>query len=215
LLRVRASYEKDTQARSFHMRIPLALVAVVMTVPVSADDTLADQIDIVAPLVNAHDITALGGPGDHVSLVAAIEGRWFTLDTTVRNWEGSGEPDRERLNRAVERLCSDGWENIVTHEVIGPDRFRILQRSPDGKDQGTFEMKPVAGSVRSFSFEADDAYILGIYGLTHAEASRQKEVLTEMRSIEEKGAELWVPTPDLMVSVSASGTEVWGRCPAP
>jgi|GEM_PF-2470487 len=195
------------------MRHSLVLVATLIAMPVLASEELAQQLDVVAPLVNSGQFEALGGPDTSETLVENVDGRWFTLDNTVRNWEGSGAPDRERLARSIERTCADDWENIVTYQATGPASFRVSQTSPSGEDKGTFEMQPVAGTDRTFTAHMDDDYIIKIYGLEDAGAMRQEAILSDMRDRLNEGLQIWMPTPDLMVNVSSAETEVWGRCP--
>lgn len=196
------------------MRFSLTLATVLLAAPTLANEDLAQQIDIVAPLLEAENYEALGGPDTHQALVESVDGRWFTLDNTVRNWEGSGAPDRERLAQSIERTCADTWENIVTHRATGPDSFEVRQESPQGEDHGSFEMKPIPDSQRGFTAEMDDAYIIEMYGLAEAGQLEQDRVLADMRARLDEGYEIWRPTPDLMINVSSLETEVWGRCPA-
>lgn len=195
------------------MRHSLAILAALIAAPALASEELAQQIDIVAPLVNSADFEALGGPDTPDALVEGVDGRWFTLDNTVRNWVGSGTPNRESLARSIERTCADDWENIVIYETTGPDSFRVLQTSPSGEDNGTFDMQPVAGTDRTFTAHMEDDYILTIFGLENADALQQEAVLSDMRDRLSEGQKIWRPTPDLMVNVSSEETEVWGRCP--
>lgn len=195
------------------MRHALVLVATFIAVPVLASEELAQQLDVVAPLVNAGQFEALGGPDTPETLVEGVDGRWFTLDNTVRNWEGSGAPDRERLARGIERTCADDWENIVIQEATGPDSFRVSQTSPSGEDKGTFDMQLVVGTDRTFTTHMDDDYIIQIFGLEDAGTIRQQAVLDDMHDRLSEGQQIWMPTPDLMVNVSSAETEVWGRCP--
>ncbi|ODT68521.1 MAG: hypothetical protein ABS75_20325 [Pelagibacterium sp. SCN 63-23] len=195
------------------MRHFLAILAALVAAPAFASEELAQQIDIVAPLVNSGDFEALGGPDTPESLVQGVDGRWFTLDNMVRNWEGSGAPDRERLARNIERTCADDWENIVIYETTGPDSFRVSQTSPSGEDNGTFDMQPVADTDRTFTAHMEDEYILAIFGLEDAGALQQEAALNDMRDRLSEGLQIWRPTPDLIVNVSSAETEVWGRCP--
>ena len=178
----------------------------------SASESIADQIDRIAPLVAAGEPEQLGGPDTPSEIVSGLSGRWFTLNNTVRNWEREGSSARQYLKQGIERLCADDWENIVTFSATGPDSFRIEQQSPAGEDRGTFDMVAVGGG-REFSTEMDEDYILSIYGLEDAPASRQQELLEEMKVILEGGEEIWLPEPDVMVARSAVEIEVWGRCP--
>lgn len=195
------------------MRLPVTLLALAIANSASASEDLATQLDVVAPLIQSQDYASLGGPDTHEGLVAGLEGRWFTLNTTARNWGSDGVEDREALMRSIERTCSDTWENIVTYSVTGPDSFRVEQRSPDGQDNGTFEMHAVPDTERRFTAEMDDQYILEIYGMTDASPIRQSALLDDMRGRLAEGVDLFKPTPDLTVNVSSYETEVWGRCP--
>ena len=195
------------------MRFVIALVAAATAFPALANDGLAPQIDAVAPLVNAGNFESLGGPDTPQGIVAGIGGRWFTLKNTVRNWTGTGAPDSANLQRNIEQTCADDWENIVTQEAIGPDSFRVVQTGADGQDNGTFDMRVVDGTERTFTTHMEDAYILQIYGLENADALRQDAVLKDMHARMSEGVQIWLPSPDLMVNVSTAETEVWGRCP--
>ena len=195
------------------MRLPVTLLALAIANSASASEDLAAQLDIVAPLIQSQAYASLGGPDTPEGLVAGLEGRWFTLNTTARNWGGDNIEDREALMRSIERTCSDTWENIVTYAVTGPDSFRVEQRSPDGQDNGTFEMHAVTDTERRFTAEMDDQYILEIYGMTDASPIRQSALLDDMRARLAEGVDLFKPTPDVTVNVSSYETEVWGRCP--
>lgn len=191
----------------------LSLVALLFSSVAHANENLASQLDIVAPLVNAGTLDELGGPDDAAGLVETIDGRWFTLDNTARNWEGSAVSS-DALARAVERLCADDWENIVTMTKTGGDRFVTEQRTPDGADNGTFELIATDAADRRFTMALEDNYILAIYGLETAPEAKQQEALAEFAEIVEQGAQIWRPTPDLMVNHTPIETEVWGRCPS-
>jgi len=195
------------------MRHSLAILAAIIAAPAIASEELAQQIDIVAPLVNSGHFEALGGPDTPKSLAQGVDGRWFTLNNTVRNWEGSGAPDRKRLARSIDRTCADDWENIVVYETTGLDSFRVSQTSPSGEDNGTFDMRPVAATDRTFTAHMEDDYILRIFGLEDADALQKEAVLSDMRDRLSEGQQIWRPSPDLMVNVSSAETEVWGRCP--
>jgi hypothetical protein len=178
----------------------------------SASESIAHQIDRIAPLVTAGELERLGGPESPSEIVSGLSGRWFTLNNTVRNWEREGGSARQMLGQSIERLCADDWENIVTFSTTGPGRFRVEQQSPTGEDKGTFDMVAL-GDGRTFSTVMDEDYILSIYGLEDAPAFRQQEVLREMKAIVEEGEEIWLPGPDIMVVRTAIEVEVWGRCP--
>lgn len=195
------------------MRLVIAFVVTAMALPALGNEELAKQIDAVAPLVNAEDYDALGGPDTARTIVDGIGGRWFTLKNTVRNWTGTGAPDRASLARNIENTCSDDWENIVMQEASGPESFRVVQTGPDGEDNGTFEMRSVDDTGRTFTTHMDDDYILQIYGMENADVMRQDALLKDMHERMSEGVQIWLPTPDLMVNVSSAETEVWGRCP--
>ncbi|SFV32678.1 hypothetical protein SAMN05216456_1735 [Devosia crocina] len=196
------------------MRLAIALLASALVQPAFATEQMAQQLDSVAPLIEAENFELLGGPDTHEGIVETVGGRWFTLSNTARNWEGDGSAsDRETLTWAIERTCADDWEIIITHEATGPNSFLVQQLTPDGADKGTFEMEPVPGSERRFSMEASDQYILEIFDMTDADAMRQDAVLADMRARMEEGLDIWMPSPDLMVNVSSFEVEVWGRCP--
>ncbi|WP_240229226.1 hypothetical protein [Devosia lacusdianchii] len=193
--------------------LPTILSALLLTSVAQADESLAQQIDAVAPIVNAGDLDDLGGPSTAAELLQDIDGRWFTLANTVRNWGRDGDDTRATLERAIERLCSDEWENLVTYQALGVDRFRIEQVSPTGEDQGTFEMVSTDPATRVFSTIVDEDYLLAISGLTEAEPAQQKELLDDFKAVAEQGVEVWRPGPDLWVNRNAAEIEVWGRCP--
>lgn len=193
--------------------LPTILSALLLTSVAQADESLAQQIDAVAPIVNAGDLDDLGGPSTAAELLQDIDGRWFTLANTVRNWGRDGDDTRATLEHAIERLCSDEWENLVTYQALGADRFRIEQVSPTGEDQGTFEMVSTDPASRVFSTIVDEDYLLAISGLTEAEPAQQKELLDDFKAVAEQGVEVWRPGPDLWVNRNAAEIEVWGRCP--
>jgi len=197
------------------MRLSLSLTVFLVATPAFSSEDLAQQIDRVAPLVSAADFAALGGPNTPETIVEGIDGRWFTLVNTVRNWEGSGAADLERLQRAIERTCADTWENIVTYEATGPGTFRVVQQSPEGEDQGTFDMVPQNETSRVFTTTLDDDYIKKIFDIdADAPAQVQAAALAEIHALMGAGLEIWRPTPDLMVNIRANDEpEVWGRCP--
>lgn len=193
--------------------LPTILSALLLTSVAQADESLAQQIDAVAPIVNAGDLDDLGGPSTAAELLQDIDGRWFTLANTVLNWGRDGDDTRATLEHAIERLCSDEWENLVTYQALGGDRFRIEQVSPTGEDQGTFEMVSTDPATRVFSTIVDEDYLLAISGLTEAEPAQQKELLDDFKAVAEQGVEVWRPGPDLWVNRNAAEIEVWGRCP--
>ncbi|KAA0971963.1 hypothetical protein FPY71_02225 [Aureimonas fodinaquatilis] len=195
------------------MRLPLVFAFALAATPALADDDLAAQIDMVAPHLASGQLAELGGPEAAEAIVAGMDGRWFTLKTTVRNWEGDGPADRDSLTRTIERTCSDTWENIVTHQVTGPGTFIVSQQSPEGKDHGTFEVVPVANEARTFKPSITDEAILAMLELEDATKVDQDKALSEVRQTLDQTVQIWRPTPDLMVNSSAKGIEVWGRCP--
>ncbi|UYO00265.1 MAG: hypothetical protein KIT02_03305 [Devosia sp.] len=195
------------------MRIPIILAGVFCATSALADEDLARQLDTIATAFNAGQLDSLGGPDTPAEIVDQIDGRWFTLANTVRNWTGESQADTERLTDTIERTCSDTWENLITHEATGPDSFRIRQESPEGEDHGTFELFPHESGGRLFTMDLDESYILAISGLADADADRQREVLDAMNAMISDGIAVWRPTPDLMVNTGPEGAEIWGRCP--
>ncbi|MFD1251577.1 hypothetical protein DEVEQU_03629 [Devosia equisanguinis] len=192
------------------MRLLLALAATLLAAPVSANEDLALQIDRVAPSLNGGNLTTLGGPETPQALVDGLDGRWFTLKNTVRNWRGTGDADRENLARAIERTCADTWENIVTYTTTSPTTFRVTQQSPEGDDHGTFDMEPVEPAGRVFATTVEDDYIAKVFGIDAASPE-----LAETRALLSAGLEIWRPTPDVLVNLRANQEiEVWGRCPS-
>ncbi|KKB09614.1 hypothetical protein [Devosia chinhatensis] len=196
------------------MRFAFVLV-LVSAPPAIAYEDLALQIDRIAPLVNASKFEALGGPEAASAIVENIGGRWFTLVSTVRNWERDPQSNRERLEDAIKRTCADDWENIVTYTITGPDTFRVEQRSPLGEDLGLFEMEPVSADSRVFTTVVSDAYILEISGIENVPEVVRDAAIAEVRAEIEAGLTIWRPSDDLTVNVRADGeAEVWGRCPS-
>jgi hypothetical protein len=165
------------------MRPTALLAAAILLVPAASlgSEDVAAQIDAIAPLVNAGELDALGGPGTAAELVEGIDGRWYTLDNTVRNWTADADA-RDVLARAIERLCADDWENLVTHTATGPDSFRVDQRSPEGEDHGSFELRAVDPEGRVFSIELDEDYLLAIYGLEDAPHGLRQPRQSDRRS---------------------------------
>jgi hypothetical protein len=195
------------------MRLALALAFALTTLTVHADENLAVQMDAVAPILASGKLEELGGPDTHEAIVEGIDGRWFTLKNTARNWEGSGSADRERLARSIERTCSDSWENILTYEVIAPGAFIAAQRTPAGVDKGTFEIQPAESGMRTFRTLVDDDYFLGLLDLEGADAAKKEAELSKFRDLMNKGFEIWRPTPDLLIISRVDDFEIWGRCP--
>lgn len=191
----------------------LAAASLLLSVPgAAASESIAEQIDRIVPDITSGAPERLGGPEAAAEIVRNLDGRWFTLDNTVRNWTPADPSSRESLARSIERLCADDWENIVTYSVTGSDRFHIEQRSPAGEDHGSFDVVAVDGG-RKFSTVLEDAYVLSIYGLEDAPQAQQQKALAEMQAALEGGQEIWLPGPDVMVIRTAVETEVWGRCP--
>ena len=195
------------------MRFSLAIVLALTSTSVFASEKLAAQIDEVAPLLAAGNLEALGGPEDQEAIVEGLDGRWFTLQNTSRNWKDSPEANLELLTQTIERTCSDTWENIVTHEVTGPGTFIVSQKSPTGEDQGTFEIRPVEGEAHTFTTFVSDEEILAMMNLENAAANEQEAALSQVREAMNQGVQIWRPTADLMVNSGAGEVELWGRCP--
>jgi hypothetical protein len=181
-----------------------------LATPVFAYEEMAKQLDWTAPLVEAGELAKLGGPDRATDIVAGLEGRWFTLNNTARNWQNEGF--RSRLGDSIAQLCGDGWENIVRFEPLGPDSFRIVQASPEGEDQGTFDMTTMDGA-RTFGAVYDEAYLTSLFEREGSKEDELQRLLGEMKAIMKSGEEIWLPHPDIQVSRSASEVEVWGRCP--
>ncbi|MBF0678203.1 MAG: hypothetical protein IR164_04600 [Devosia sp.] len=194
------------------MRLPLILAAALLAGPASASEDIAAVLDRIAPLLQAEEFEKLGGPNTPAEIARMIEGRWFTLDNTARNWSGDAEADRRRLAQTIARTCADDWEVRVTMETTGTESFRVVQVSPDGADQGTTEMMATPGTERHFTSEFDEDYIVALFELDENPRERGA-VLAEMRERLEGGLDLWLPSPDVSVNVSPFETEVWGRCP--
>lgn len=195
------------------MRVSLAIVFALASTAVFANEQLAAQIDEVAPLLAAGQLEALGGPDTHDAIVEGIDGRWFTLQNTARNWTGIASDDRLSLAQTIERTCSDTWENIVTHETTGPGTFVVSQRSPTGDDQGTFEIRPVQGEPHTFTTFVSDKDVLAMLNLEGADAKAQEAALSHMHDVMNQGIQIWRPTLDLVVNSTAEEVEIWGRCP--
>jgi hypothetical protein len=181
-----------------------------LATPGFAYEEMAKQLDWIAPLVEAGKLERLGGPDRATEIVAGIEGRWFTLNNTARNWQNEG--NRSRLGDSIALLCGDDWENIVRFEPLGPGSFRIVQTSPEGEDHGTFDMTTMDGA-RTFSAVYDEAYLTWLFEREGSKEDELQRSLGEMKAILEIGEEIWLPHPDIQVSRSASEVEVWGRCP--
>lgn len=190
-------------------RIAIATLAL-LAVPAHGSEEMAEALDWIAPIVESGELEQLGGPETAEDIVAGLEGRWFTLDNTVRNWtQGS---TRDRLADSIERLCADDWENIVRFETLEPDSFRIIQTSPEGEDHGTFELTAMDGG-RMFSADFDEAYLTELFGFNSDGADELEQALAEMKAIFEAGDEIWLPHPDIQVTRTVAEVEVWGRCP--
>lgn len=197
------------------MRLAIALAALALSTPAFASEDLAQQLDRIAPLVNASDFAALGGPEDAAGIIAHIDGRWFTLRNTVRNWGDDAVENQEMLDRGIANTCSDTWENLVTYTVTGAETFRVAQQSPEGQDHGSFDMEPAAAGGRLFVSVAEDDYLVRILGLEDASEAEQEDALAEMRTLLSEGLQIWRPTADVMVNVRPGGEpEIWGRCPS-
>lgn len=196
------------------MRMLLASTFALVATAVVANDDLAEQIDSVAPLLAAGQFEDFGGPDTHEAIVNGVDGRWFTLQNTARNWKGDAAANRERLAQTIERTCSDTWENIVTHEVTGPGTFIVSQQSPSGEDQGTFEVRPLDDEPHAFTTFVSDEDILEMLNLATATAEAQAQALAEVRDVLNQGVQIWRPTADLMVNSGAGDVEIWGRCPS-
>jgi hypothetical protein len=181
-----------------------------LALPVSASEEIAKALDWIAPLVEAGDLEKLGGPTSATEIVAGLEGRWFTLNVGVRNWDNEGT--RSRLGASIARLCGDEWENIVHFEPTGPDSFRIVQTSPEGKDNGTLELTTMDG-VRTFTGVYDEAYLTALFEGEGYKGSELQGMLDDMKAVLEAGDEIWLPHPDIQVSRTVAEVEVWGRCP--
>lgn len=190
-------------------QIAIATLAL-LAVPAHASEEMAEALAWIAPIVESGELEQLGGPETAEDIVAGLEGRWFTLDNTVRNWtQGS---TRDRLGESIERLCADDWENIVRFEPLGPDSFRIIQTSPEGEDQGTLDMATMDGE-RKFTAEHDEAYLTEIFERRGDSGAELERLLGEMKAIFDAGEEIWLPHPDIQVIRTVAEVEVWGRCP--
>lgn len=199
------------RAGNRHMRATIAVaVLCIAVVPASADEDMETALDRIAPMVASGELEALGGPETATGIVSKLVGRWFTLNRTVRNWHDEGT--RSRLQDTIAQLCADDWENIVHFEPLGPDGFRIIQTSPEGMDQGTFDMFAVDGG-RTFKGVYDDAYLTALWAEEGGDEDELRRMLKEMRTVLETGQEIWLPHPDIQISRTDAEVEVWGRCP--
>lgn len=190
-------------------RIAIATLSL-LAVPAHASEEMAEALDWIAPIVASGELEQLGGPETAEDIVAGLEGRWFTLNVTVRNWEVGSSSDE--VGKDIALLCADDWENIVRFEPLGPDSFRIIQTSPEGEDQGTLDMATMDGE-RKFTAEYNEAYLTEIFERRGDRGAELEKMLGEMKAIFGAGEEIWLPHPDIQVIRTVAEVEVWGRCP--
>ncbi|WP_332714691.1 hypothetical protein [Pelagibacterium mangrovi] len=196
-------------------RTPTAFLAALsfalFTAQAGAEE-LSEQMDRVAPAVNAGNLDALGGPDDAESIIDGIDGRWFTLANMVRNWGGDGVgfgPDDLEQSRL--RNCADDADYTMVQEVTGPTSFEIYETFASYDDTSVTQSVTLAEG-RRFVVSVDEEELLRSYGIDPNDADGASEIIEVAKMLAKEGAEIWRPSDDLMVMSGGLGIDVIGRC---
>ncbi|WP_332719905.1 hypothetical protein [Pelagibacterium mangrovi] len=188
------------------------LVASTIGMGANAAD-LAAQLDVVAPLVNAEDMDAIGGPDDPAEIIAGLDGQWFTLNNVTRNWGSDGVGfDQENLARSVARNCSDEADPSITYEVTGDTSWTVREILPRYETELTQTVTHLEGRRFSISVNLDE--LLHSYGKGEASESERAEMQEMVAMFKEQGAEFWRPSDDIFIASGPFGIDVTGRCPS-
>lgn len=188
-----------------------ALSCALFTAQAVAEE-LSEQMDRVAPAVNAGNLDGLGGPDNAESIIDGIDGRWFTLGNMVRNWGDDGVgfgPDDLEQSRL--RNCADDADYTMVQEVTGPTSFEIYETFASYDDASVTQSVTLAEG-RRFVVSVDEEELLRSYGLDPNDTDRAGEIIEVAKMLAEEGAEIWRPSDDLMVMSGGLGIDVIGRC---
>jgi hypothetical protein len=198
------------------MRVSVVGIAVIagLAAPagtVAAED-LAEQLDAIAPFVNAKDLDSIGGPDDPGGIVAGLDGQWFPLNNTVRNWGKDGF-DAEGLAQSMARSCAEDATASTFYEATGDSSFSVREvlRSYDTE----FHMVLTHVEGRRFAASFDDDEFIRSYGKEDASEAEKAEILEMAAQLRQQAPELWRPTEDILIVQGGFGIDVTGRCPAP
>lgn len=189
----------------------IAIFAIASCSAPATAQSLPEQLDVVAPLVNAESLDALGGPDNPESIVASIDGRWFTLNNTTRNWGEAGVgfgPDDLENSRL--RLCADDADESSVHEVTGPTSFDVHETI--GYYDVSLTQTVTWRDGRRFDILIDKGDYLRSYGIEADDDARREEMLGYLEILIEEGVEIWRPSEDILVLDGTFGTNVIGRC---
>ena len=188
-----------------------ALSCALFTAQAVAEE-LSEQMDRVAPAVNAGSLDALGGPDDAESIIDGIDGRWFTLGNMVRNWGDDGVGlGSDDLEEGRLRNCADDADYIMVQKVTGPTSFEIHETFVSYGDASVTQSVTLAEG-RRFVVSVDEEELLRSYGIDPNDADGASEIIEVAKMLAKEGAEIWRPSDDLMVMSGGLGIDVIGRC---